>query len=212
MHRMTRRHQIQVQEASHVVFCFARLLALCLCIPLLLETEREHENGTAMEEKPRHAALFLPERRRPLIASATPSRGARLRAVAGETAAECAAILCCCPCCLASLVVVAAVKLPSAIAQRAWWRRRREVYLKEKRTKANGNKVGANHDDENNSRGGFILAADTAESLPAKTTSEELVELEQVMIAKFYGAGFWRSPSQRGEVKKSSKKTNFASP
>ncbi|KAG6526062.1 uncharacterized protein LOC122048740 [Zingiber officinale] len=150
-----------------------------------------------MEEKPRHAAP-LPERRRPPIASATPRRGAQLPAVAGETAAECAAVLCCFPFCLASLVVVSAVKLPSAIVQRARRRRRREVHLKEKRTKANGNKVIAFHDDENNILRGFILAAEEAEeSSPAKATSEELVELEKVMIAKFYGAGFWRSPSQR---------------
>ncbi|XP_074590697.1 uncharacterized protein LOC141846560 [Curcuma longa] len=147
-----------------------------------------------MEETPRHAAP-LPERRRPPIASATPRRGDRLRAGAGETAAECAAVLCCFPCCLASLVVVSAVKLPSAIVQRARRRRRRQVRLKEKRTKANEYKVGAFHDDENNILGGFILEA--AESLPANTTSEEVVKLEKDMIAKFYGAGFWRSPSQR---------------
>lgn len=198
---MTRRHLIQVPRITSrrilLRTCFFFFLFF-ICFAVSRSQRRGvHQKRLAMAEKPRDEPPS--DRRRPVIASGTRSSGARFRASAGETAAECAAVLCCCPCCLANLVAAAAVKLPSAIIRRVRRRRQRRkelLYLKEKKTKAAGRKVGTVRDDDDDSRGVFISTAADAAS-PSNPPSEEMIELEKNMIAKFYGAGFWRSPSQR---------------
>ncbi|XP_020084954.1 uncharacterized protein LOC109707836 [Ananas comosus] len=64
--------------------------------------------------------------RQPDAASASKPLGRRrIAEMAGETAAECAAIWCCCPCGLLNLVVLALVKLPAGLVIRALRRQRR---------------------------------------------------------------------------------------
>uniref|UniRef100_A0A6V7QYR4 Uncharacterized protein n=1 Tax=Ananas comosus var. bracteatus TaxID=296719 RepID=A0A6V7QYR4_ANACO len=76
--------------------------------------------------------------RQPDAASASKPLGRRrIAEMAGETAAECAAIWCCCPCGLLNLVVLALVKLPAGLVIRAL-RRQRRVMRKHSRGGAAG--------------------------------------------------------------------------
>lgn len=151
-----------------------------------------------MARKPPPEPASVPRRLRPLIVveNPKPKPGSRCAESFGETAAECAAIFCCCPCGLAKLLVFAVVKLPEGLVRKALRRRRKR---KKKATGIWRPKYGALDDDDDFSvHGGFLLAAAGAEEAwPAKTPSQELMELEKEMRAKFYGAGFWRSASQK---------------
>ncbi|XP_074574032.1 uncharacterized protein LOC141830509 [Curcuma longa] len=109
-------------------------------------------------------------------------RARRLAETAGETAAECAAIFCCCPCGVAKLVVVVAVKLPARLVRRTL-QRSRAPSSRKKAAIARQELVPAGGHPE--------------EACPARSPAEAMSELEKVMRANFYGAGFWRSLSQR---------------
>ncbi|CAL9154805.1 unnamed protein product, partial [Musa hybrid cultivar] len=122
-------------------------------------------------------------------------RRARFAEMAGETAAECAAVCCCCPCGLVNLLVVVVVKLPAGLVRKALRRIRNRS---RKKAAVSRPKVGAlNHDDVSIRRAALLATAGNKEAWPTKSPSEEILELEKVMLANFYGAGFWRSPSQR---------------
>ncbi|XP_042396708.1 uncharacterized protein LOC121986839 [Zingiber officinale] len=110
-------------------------------------------------------------------------RARRLAETAGETAAECAAICCCCPCGVAKLVVVVAVKLPARLVRRTLQRSRAPSSRKKAPAIARQELVPAGDHPE--------------EAFPARSPAEAMSELEKVMRANFYGAGFWRSLSQR---------------
>ncbi|XP_040385144.1 uncharacterized protein LOC121055949 [Oryza brachyantha] len=100
--------------------------------------------------------------------------------VAGGTAAECAAVFCCFPFAVVELVVLAAVRVPAALCCRAvrGGRRRRVVAC----------------------RASKVKKAEAAECKAAPAPAPEhgiLADVEKEVWASFYGAGFWRSPSQR---------------
>ncbi|WOK98487.1 hypothetical protein Cni_G07199 [Canna indica] len=117
---------------------------------------------------------------------------ARFAEMAGETAAECAAICCCCPFGLVNLLVVVAVKLPAGLVRRALRRN------SQKKTAIVRPRVGVFDDDDLIVHRGSVMAlAGNEVTSPVRSPSEEMPELEKVMLAYFYGAGFWRSPSQR---------------
>ncbi|KAJ6826654.1 uncharacterized protein M6B38_126765 [Iris pallida] len=129
-----------------------------------------------------------------------PKPSARFAEVAGGTAAECAAVCCCCPCGLVGLVVCALVKLPAGLCRRAIVRRRRRRIARKKSVllasaPAPAGVVGPAEET-------CVAAKRKAEEerwvVPAaEAPSVEAAEMEREMMARFYGTGFWRSPSQR---------------
>ncbi|XP_073107880.1 uncharacterized protein [Elaeis guineensis] len=151
-------------------------------------------------------AAVAPTRRRPVIVEEPPKPSARLAEVAGGTAAECAAVCCCCPCGLVNLLVLTVVRLPAGLCHRALKARAKRRAAK-KRRKAGllgPNPAGGGVEEEEEEEGvglhGAVLALAMArEGWPAKPPQEEVMEMEKEMWAKFYSAGFWRSPSQREE-------------
>lgn len=117
-------------------------------------------------------------------------RKARFAEMAGQKAAECAAIFCCCPCGLLSLLVSAVVRLPAALVHHSIRRRRRRrkttpVLLRPKAV------VGFSDDDEDE------VFRIQFHAWPARPPSAEESELDKEMMARFSSAGFWRSLSQR---------------
>lgn len=114
---------------------------------------------------------------------------------AGETAAECAAICCCCPCGLVNLLAVVTVRLPAVLARKTLRLRRKlhrnkgSILWTESSALGDGDGFSAN--------GGTLLTEGGGEQLwQGRSPSEEVSEVEKIMQASFYGAGFWRSPSQ----------------
>ncbi|XP_022153857.1 uncharacterized protein LOC111021273 [Momordica charantia] len=105
----------------------------------------------------------------------------RLAEVAGGTAAECAAICCCFPCTLMNLLILTVYKLPVGLCKKVWNKK-----LAKRRRIAKKNKALLQHRPP---------ADDT---FPPSCLSSEDVELEEkIMWDRFYGTGFWRTPSQR---------------
>uniref|UniRef100_A0A0E0MPQ5 Uncharacterized protein n=1 Tax=Oryza punctata TaxID=4537 RepID=A0A0E0MPQ5_ORYPU len=116
--------------------------------------------------------------------------------VAGGTAAGCAAVCCCFPFAVVELVVLAAVRVPAALCRRAVrGGRRRRIHA------ANRKEMGELLALDVASPRSLAAAATKAKSaeadFPAMTAAEHLVDMEKEVWASFYGAGFWRSPSQR---------------
>ncbi|XP_072951740.1 uncharacterized protein [Typha angustifolia] len=118
-----------------------------------------------------------------------PPPGRRLAEIAGGTAADCTAVCCCCPCAVVDLVVLAVVRLPAGICRRAMRARRK------KRKTAEAAKGGG--DEAEVDEGVRLHEAVARVSGEARLTRAELYEMEKEMRAKFHGAGFWRSSSQR---------------
>lgn len=146
------------------------------------------------------SSISLDRRRQPLLSGQdTSSRGgvrkARFAEVAGGTAAECAAVCCCCPCGLVNLLVLAVYKLPAGLCRKALRRKRRRRI----------NKKGIKQCDDNselsihpyNGGAASLAVVDGGRSLES---DKDVVALEKEMWSKFYGAGFWRSPSQRSDM------------
>ncbi|KAK4371738.1 hypothetical protein RND71_007122 [Anisodus tanguticus] len=106
---------------------------------------------------------------------------------------------CCCPCGLVNLLVLAMYKLPAGLCRKALRRKRRRRLMKKGLLQPKGQ---CGCDDSELSihpiGGGAPLAVvDGGSSLESDT---DVVALEKEMWSKFYGAGFWRSPSQRGDM------------
>nr|CAD1841619.1 unnamed protein product [Ananas comosus var. bracteatus] len=129
---------------------------------------------------------------------AAAERAAADRGGGGGTAAGCAAVCCCCPCAVVDLVVTAVVRLPAGLCRRAM----RARAARRRRARAPGLLAAAPE-----RRGGgdaaaaaekdgveFYLHLHQAEA--ATGAEEEASETEKEMWKRFYGAGFWRSPSQ----------------
>ncbi|XP_010464901.1 PREDICTED: uncharacterized protein LOC104745388 [Camelina sativa] len=141
----------------------------------------------------------------------------------GGTTASCAAVWCCCPCGLVNLLVLAIYKVPKGICRRAIRNRRRKQLVKngilpplptdERRVFQNSEfaihpldseDVSEDDDDDNfldlKYIGKPISAGFTTEEEETDEDDEAVVALEKEMWNRFYGAGFWRSPSQRESV------------
>ncbi|EOA29516.1 hypothetical protein CARUB_v10014493mg [Capsella rubella] len=147
----------------------------------------------------------------------------------GGTTASCAAVWCCCPCGLVNLLVLAIYKVPKGICRRAIRSRRRKQLVKsgmlppllsagknERMQRVFQNSEFAIHpldsedvsedeDDDN-----FLDLKYIGKPVTAVFATEEeeetgeddaaVLALEKEMWNRFYGAGFWRSPSQRESV------------
>ncbi|XP_051131182.1 uncharacterized protein LOC127251504 [Andrographis paniculata] len=130
------------------------------------------------------------------------NRRARLAEVAGGTTAECAAVACCCPCGLVHLFVLAAFKLPAGLCRKALRRRRRRRQIQNAGLLAPPRKCSCDdsvmmHIHPVSNPAAMVNAIDSDNS--------EVIELEKEMWDRFYGAGFWRSPSQRSDISVQSK-------
>ncbi|XP_019153619.1 PREDICTED: uncharacterized protein LOC109150167 [Ipomoea nil] len=120
-------------------------------------------------------------------------RKARFAEVAGGTTADIAAVCCCCPCGLVNLVVLAVYKLPAGICRKAIRSKRRRKMMK------NG-MWPVRHCSCPDSELQIHPISSPSAVAAALESDNEVVELEKEMWDRFYGAGFWRSPSQRTEV------------
>lgn len=115
--------------------------------------------------------------------------------VAGGTAAGCAAVCCCFPCVMVEVVVLATVRAPAALCRRAARVRRG------RRRSASAGQATEIYELLVDDGGIVELDASAAEAvvLPVTHALEETGELEREVWARFYGAGFWRSPSNLDE-------------
>ncbi|XP_057509907.1 uncharacterized protein LOC130792364 [Actinidia eriantha] len=128
-------------------------------------------------------------RRQPLLGGKSPEEARRgVGEVAGETAAECTAICCFFPCVVVKLVVLAAYKVPTGLCRRMM--KKKKELLQQQQQSESSSKVGLNYESETEGSDGED--ADGDGPTPA-------VDFEAGMWDRFYGAGFWRSPSQREE-------------
>lgn len=157
-----------------------------------------------------------------LLSGPPRSRGAVCAEVAGGTAADCAAVCCCCPCGILNLLLLAVVKLPAEMCRQAFLKQKKKMKAAtaERRRKSGGGgstaitrvgllepKIGNAEDDEKDDvriilGGGQMVLGPGVKGMvlgwPAdKSPSMEVSEMDREMWSHFYGAGFWRSPSQR---------------
>ncbi|MCD7472396.1 hypothetical protein HAX54_013628 [Datura stramonium] len=151
--------------------------------------------------------LLSLDKRQPLLSnqdSSSSSRGgvvrkARFAEIAGGTTAECAAVACCCPCGIANLLVLAVYKVPAGLCRKALRKNRRNRLMKQGLLPPSA-KGHCSCDDlelhayQISSPIAVVGAAGNLES------DKDALELEKEMLDKFYGTGFWRSPSQRSEM------------
>ncbi|KAI3461229.1 hypothetical protein Pfo_017892 [Paulownia fortunei] len=112
----------------------------------------------------------------------------------GETTGECAAVCCCCPCAMMDLLILAVYRLPTGL-----WRKKKRKRLLTKRRKSSS-------EDRKNRRKSNSFGFYTDEEEEEEEESGEgedyrgkndAVEWDNEMWERFYGAGFWRSASQR---------------
>ncbi|MCL7023641.1 hypothetical protein MKW94_025989 [Papaver nudicaule] len=157
--------------------------------------------------------------RRNLQTSSSSTGGSnRFAEVAGGTAAECAAICCCCPCGIMNLLVLAVYKLPAGLCRKALKNQRI------KRLKKNGvfqqqqqkrrchcgcdetdiqihplSVVSNEWGDEDNKLTGDLISNKSGTIM--LSVGKEIQDLEIEMWDRFYSTGFWRSSSQRDDLK-----------
>ncbi|KAE8680616.1 Detected protein of unknown function [Hibiscus syriacus] len=120
--------------------------------------------------------------------------GAKFGEFCGGTTAECAAICCCCPCTIANIIVLTFYKVPVGLCRRAIrLKRRRKLQKKGLLQPKNRTHCGFDGTGE--------LQVCVEDIFPDVKASEEtekaVVELEKEMWQRFYGTGFFRSPSHR---------------
>ncbi|KAL1545623.1 hypothetical protein AAHA92_22323 [Salvia divinorum] len=142
--------------------------------------------------------------RQPLLDSDFSSRGGmrrvRVAEMAGGATADCAAVVCCCPCGVLNLAVLAVYKVPAGLCRKALRKQRHRRLMKKGILQPRG--YGCDDDYYF-----FQLQSDCSsdnsvatafKSLPSDNA--EVIELEKEMLSKFYGTGFWRSPSQKSDT------------
>ncbi|KAK2647412.1 hypothetical protein Ddye_014901 [Dipteronia dyeriana] len=139
-------------------------------------------------------------RRQPLLRSQSSGTSSNFAEVAGGTTAECAAICCCCPCGLVNLLVLAIYKVPAGLCRRALQKKRRKKLIKQgllpMRRSRNKCRCGC-VDDEMEVEFHPVVSSLDINKGEVDEAEKAVVELEKEMRDKFYGTGFWRSPSQR---------------
>ncbi|XP_019156727.1 PREDICTED: uncharacterized protein LOC109153292 [Ipomoea nil] len=119
--------------------------------------------------------------------------------VAGGTTADLAAVVCCCPCVLVNMVVLAVYKVPKGVARKALGSKRRRRLLK-KGGRSERQQSSSDGDDDSELQIVQVSSSSSAVSSGLSLDSDkDVVELEKEMWEKFYGAGFWRSYSQRSD-------------
>lgn len=139
-------------------------------------------------------------RRHPLLVNQASTNCNLLAEVVGGTTAECAAVCCCCPCGLVSLLLLAFYKVPVGLCRRVIRNKRRQKMLKKGLTMQQSKCCSCScsyscYDNEH------VCLNNLSEilRLQYKLDDDDYDdhEKEKEMWEKFYGAGFWRSPSQK---------------
>lgn len=144
---------------------------------------------TQIPSSPATTTTPSPLRHPMVLREPTPVKSsARVAEMVGGTAAGCAAVCCCCPCAVLDFVVLAVVKVPTGLCKRAIRARRRKIAAKRKK------EMGALESGKER------LEVEVAQVAAVERASpEEVAKMEMEVWAPFYGAGFWRSPSQKDE-------------
>ncbi|XVE75833.1 hypothetical protein DITRI_Ditri12bG0123200 [Diplodiscus trichospermus] len=116
----------------------------------------------------------------------------------GGATAECAAICCCCPCGLANLLVLAIYKVPAGLCRRALRQKRLRKLQKKGLLQPRNHRGHCACDDSELQIHPVVCLEDFFLDVEVSEEAEKAaVELEEEMWQRFYGTGFWRSPSQR---------------
>ncbi|XP_039000402.1 uncharacterized protein LOC120126218 [Hibiscus syriacus] len=112
--------------------------------------------------------------------------------VCRRATAECAVICCCFPLETAKVLVLAIYKIPAGICSRAISKVQQRKLRKKGSVEPCNRKggCGCGCDDDRD------FQIQTVERVDSSEESQKAVkELEKEMLKKFYGSGFWRSPS-----------------
>lgn len=113
----------------------------------------------------------------------------------GETTGECAAVCCCCPCAMLHLLILAVYRLPIGL----WRKKKRKKLLRKKRKSLSEEKENQWKTDTV----GFYTDDGDEEEEEESADGEDYrgkndaVHWDNELCDRFYGAGFWRSASQR---------------
>lgn len=127
----------------------------------------------------------------------------RFGEMAGGTAAECAAVCCCCPCALMDFLVLAVVKVPAGLCKKA---RRRQCKMRKKKRQQSllvepracaGPVPGSGSREELEREIREFLEKGKKGCDDGDGESDEALDVQKEMWGRFWGTGFWRSPSQR---------------
>lgn len=162
----------------------------------------------------------LATRQTPLLVAHSPTTGTprdkrQFKEVAGGTAAECAAVCCCCPCTVLDLLVTVVYRVPAGICRKAWNRTAKRHRCAPKK----GLLQRPSSPEESHTRGELeaelkrakegakeeniatAAVAGASAGSGAGGGGDGVPETgdfpEKEMWDRFYGTGFWRSPSQR---------------
>ncbi|EFH39031.1 hypothetical protein ARALYDRAFT_481606, partial [Arabidopsis lyrata subsp. lyrata] len=137
-------------------------------------------------------------RNSPPMTTALSKERRKVGEVAGGAAAECAAVWCCCPCAVVNLVVLAVYKVPAAVCKKAWRRSKRRRFTRKRHgLLASATAEGSESTVHARLNGEDLTAEIVFEDCQVNGELNDVVRLENEMLDRFYGAGFWRSPSQR---------------
>ncbi|XP_062213343.1 uncharacterized protein LOC133914226 [Phragmites australis] len=197
--RSTKAHHHHRAEASSPATSVAVAAARANDAPRSRARAREREREPQPQEahQLRRSAAFPP--RRQLHQRCSSERNIMQHGgcgeVAGGTAAGCAAVCCCFPCVMVEVVVLATVRAPAALCRKAARARRG------RRRSASAGQAAEIYELLVDDGGVVESGAGAAEAvaLPVKPGLDETEELEKEVWARFYGAGFWRSPSRLGD-------------
>lgn len=157
-----------------------------------------------MSSSSRH--LFLRQgswsRRRPLLKTHVTDCKDRLAEVAGGTAAECAAVCCCCPCGLVNLLVLVIYKVPAGLCRRVLRKKRRQRLIKKGLLQPSHLHCTCGCDGRElqfHPVGFESLTSEFKKYMMEddESSDQDVIQLEKEMWDRFYGTGFWRSPTQR---------------
>ncbi|KAK7392730.1 hypothetical protein VNO78_21176 [Psophocarpus tetragonolobus] len=158
----------------------------------------------------------LSNRRQPLLqqSKSYPAAGTRLGEAVGGTAAVC----CCFSFGLANMMYLALYKVPASLLQKALRGRRRRRLLRMREAEGEGaarwRRCSCGCCDDIIGAGRvYPLCSDDEDAAVLRgrrsvEKDKDVVELEREMWERFYGTGFWRSPSQREDSSQSQQRIN----
>ncbi|XP_022744987.1 uncharacterized protein LOC111295657 [Durio zibethinus] len=128
----------------------------------------------------------------------TSRNSAKFGEFCGGATAGCAALCCCCPCGIANLLVLAIYKVPAGLCRRALRQKRLRKLQKKGLLQPRNHRGLYGCDDSELQIHPVVSLEDFFLGVEASEEAEKAVdELEKEMWDRFYGTGFWRSPSQR---------------
>ncbi|XP_022753723.1 uncharacterized protein LOC111302053 [Durio zibethinus] len=138
-------------------------------------------------------------RKKPCLSPEDPKtarKGNKLGEVVGRTTAECVAVCCCCPCSVMELLVLGLYKVPTALCKKAW-----KMTKPHCMTKKNPGLLGQANDQPTLKELEAELDRMVGKGIQGGEDQDDgckgAADLDKEMWDRFYGTGFWRSPSQR---------------